>query len=349
MNVDLSKIIQEILENILLSEAIDTEDVDENIKNSVKRALIFARLDEENTFLDDITLPVGINLVYRGTDTADGWNTTTDSSGNLVFTNRDGSGKNVTFDSTGVKFDNDYLGDGSMTPEQEALLNGACQKTGFTMVGDINLGAYQKVIYKGIDPNKGWEVTTNSSGHLVYANLDESGKDVVFDSTGIKYNGVYLGGGGSGDMTKAAYDADDSGVVDNSEKLGGVLPGGYFLSTGGEITGDTTIDGDMSVDGQFMMEYGATRTVSFLSSSSTGYNHLWYMGADTTETPSLYIGWRELSNNDIFEFSSDALKINNKKVVVEDAYANDTIGGTIKIKVVGTDTYITTDGSTPGA
>ncbi len=36
------------------------------------------------------------------------------------------------------------------------------------------------------------------------------------------------------------------------------------------------------------------------------------------------------------------------EIVIKDAYATDVIGGTIKIKVVGTDCYITTDGSTPG-
>lgn len=35
---------------------------------------------------------------------------------------------------------------------------------------------------------------------------------------------------GGGDMYKSAYDADNSGVVDDSEKLGGVLPTGYSLS-----------------------------------------------------------------------------------------------------------------------
>ena len=47
--------------------------------------------------------------------------------------------------------------------------------------------------------------------------------------------------------------------------------------------------------------------------------------------------------------TSTGITYDSKNVVVEDAYATDTVGGTIKIAVVGTDCYITTDGSTPGA
>lgn len=49
---------------------------------------------------------------------------------------------------------------------------------------------------------------------------------------------------GGGDMTKAVYDTDDNGVVDNSEKLGGELPSFYQQSTDNTLdTIDKTITG----------------------------------------------------------------------------------------------------------
>ena len=53
---------------------------------------------------------------------------------------------------------------------------------------------------------------------------------VVNDDTKIPTSGAivdYVTGLGGGDMTKAEYDADGDGVVDDSEKLGGQLPGYY--------------------------------------------------------------------------------------------------------------------------
>lgn len=50
------------------------------------------------------------------------------------------------------------------------------------------------------------------------------------------------GGSGSGDMTKAVYDTDDTGVVDDAEKLGTQLPS-YYLSWANFTDIPTTISG----------------------------------------------------------------------------------------------------------
>lgn len=43
---------------------------------------------------------------------------------------------------------------------------------------------------------------------------------------------------GTGDMLKSTYDADDSGVVDDAEKLGGKLPA--FYATAADLTGEVS-------------------------------------------------------------------------------------------------------------
>lgn len=47
-----------------------------------------------------------------------------------------------------------------------------------------------------------------------------------------------VGGAGSGDMTRAVYDTDNSGVVDNAAALGGVAASGYVLKSTLAAKGD---------------------------------------------------------------------------------------------------------------
>ena len=39
-----------------------------------------------------------------------------------------------------------------------------------------------------------------------------------------------FGAGGSGDMLKSTYDTNNNGIVDNSEKLAGVMPTSAFMA-----------------------------------------------------------------------------------------------------------------------
>ncbi len=79
--------------------------------------------------------------------------------------------------------------------------------------------------------------------------------------------------------------------------------------------------------------------IGFSSFAVGSFPTKWFLTADRDEM---------IAGNLDLQSEFDTLSLNTKKVVVEDAYATDTIGGTIKLKVVGTDCYITTDGSTPG-
>ena len=49
-------------------------------------------------------------------------------------------------------------------------------------------------------------------------------------SVGVDKNGILWAETSSGDMTKAVYDTDNDGIVDNAEKLGGELPKYYALT-----------------------------------------------------------------------------------------------------------------------
>ena len=72
----------------------------------------------------------------------------------------------------------------------------------------------------GVSPT----VTVSKSGKVTTVTItDKNGEHVATINDGADGTGS----GGSGDMTKAIYDTDEDGIVDNASKLGGQLPAYY--------------------------------------------------------------------------------------------------------------------------
>lgn len=72
----------------------------------------------------------------------------------------------------------------------------------------------------GVSPT----VTVSKSGKVTTVTItDKDGEHVATINDGADGTGS----GGSGDMTKAIYDTDEDGIVDNASKLGGQLPAYY--------------------------------------------------------------------------------------------------------------------------
>ena len=82
----------------------------------------------------------------------------------------------------------------------------------------------------------------------------------------------YISELGGGDMLKAVYDTDNSGVVDNSEKLGGQLPSFYQKATDGTLqTEDKTIPGAIN-EVREMAENGGKNLIGDEFSSTKSYS-----------------------------------------------------------------------------
>lgn len=72
------------------------------------------------------------------------------------------------------------------------------------------------------------------SGVFNVLSAGTNGQIIAVDNTtplGLKYINPPSGSGGSGDMTKAVYDSNNDGVVNDSDKLGGVASSLYALKT----------------------------------------------------------------------------------------------------------------------
>lgn len=77
-------------------------------------------------------------------------------------------------------------------------------------------------------------------------------------------------GAGTGDMLKATYDADDDGVVDDAEKLGGQLPSYYMAaSQKGAASGVASLDTNSKVTASQI----SARLVSFTSNTTLAASH----------------------------------------------------------------------------
>ena len=74
---------------------------------------------------------------------------------------------------------------------------------------------------------------TSVGGVISFVNdSDAPGNTKYYGTNGLGVKGWYTltaGASGGGDMYKSIYDLNDSGVVDDSEKLNGQLPS-YYLS-----------------------------------------------------------------------------------------------------------------------
>lgn len=77
----------------------------------------------------------------------------------------------------------------------------------------------------------------------------EPGSQVVIENVGTPQHAILnitiprgIDGGGSGDMVKSTYDKDNSGVVDNAERLGGKLPN-ELITVNGKGGTDITLSG----------------------------------------------------------------------------------------------------------
>ncbi len=114
----------------------------------------------------------------------------------------------------------------------------------------------------------------------------------------------------------------------------GIAYSNILQTTGGTMTGVLEIDDSSHI-------FFNTITDWFISASAT-FN----IKANTSNSDT---GLTIDPNSADIIMNYQGITINDKKVVVEDAYATDTVGGTIKIKVVGSDCYITTNETTPGA
>ena len=80
----------------------------------------------------------------------------------------------------------------------------------------------------GVSPT----VTVSKSGKVTTVTItDKNGEHVATINDGADGTGS----GGSGDMTKAIYDTDEDGIVDNASKLGGQLPAYYAKAS--DLTG----------------------------------------------------------------------------------------------------------------
>ncbi len=83
----------------------------------------------------------------------------------------------------------------------------------------------------------------------------------------------YQGGGGSGDMSKAVYDTNDNGIVDNAEKAGGYLPSTTVAAGVIPVTDSSgTLDAWVtSSGGGVLNNFTATTAPTVTDDSNAGY------------------------------------------------------------------------------
>ncbi len=86
------------------------------------------------------------------------------------------------------------LSSSGLTPEQISFIKGSLQRSGGTIDGDTTLLTGVKMIYKGAATDKGWDVFESGDGNLSFINRDGSGKDVIFESDGVYFEGVKIRG-----------------------------------------------------------------------------------------------------------------------------------------------------------
>ena len=101
----------------------------------------------------------------------------------------------------------------------------------------------------GVSPT----VTVSKSGKVTTVTItDKDGEHVATINDGTDGTGS----GGSGDMTKAIYDTDEDGIVDNASKLGGQLPAYYAKAS--DIPTVPTKVSDLENDTGFITGYTET-------------------------------------------------------------------------------------------
>lgn len=109
------------------------------------------------------------------------------------------------------------------------------------------------------------EITKIKCNDIEYDIKDETARSSVTSlqsSVGTlttRVNALETGGtgsGGSGDMTKAIYDTDEDGIVDNASKLGGQLPSYYAKAS--DIPTVPTKVSDLENDSGFITGYTET-------------------------------------------------------------------------------------------
>jgi hypothetical protein len=141
--------------------------------------------------------------------------------------------------------------------------------------------------------------TASGGGHTIQdegvnltqrANLNFVGVGVtVTDNAGTNTTTVTISGvasSGGGDMYKATYDADNNGIVDNSERLGGQLPEYYSVS--GHAHGDIYYtQTQLQTSGQAQVHYGNLTNVPAAPAASGGGHTIQDEGVSLTQRTKL--------------------------------------------------------------
>lgn len=125
--------------------------------------------------------------------------------------------------------------------------------------------------------------------------------------------------GGASDMLKITYDTDNSGIVDDSEKLGGKLPSHYAaletqgitLYTQNSENGNLTSENSNGHNGKFK----ATKAGSFETININGENKTVKQGADTGIELTADSWYTFILDGDTVNFSSGGMGGYNFKIV----------------------------------
>ncbi len=136
----------------------------------------------------------------------------------------------------------------------------------YTSDGKLKVGQLQSLILNsGNSANTATLKAAGSMDESVTYTLPPTPSAGSFLKTDALGNLSWGSPSGSGDMTKASYDIDQNGVVDNAEKLGGQLPSYYQNAT--NISSGTIDDARLSANAQSGV--GAANAGTNLNSPST--------------------------------------------------------------------------------
>jgi len=127
-----------------------------------------------------------------------------------------------------------------------------------------------------------------------------------------------IGNSGGGDMTKAIYDTDDSGIVDDSEKLGGNVPDYYATESG-------------------LLQHTSDSTIHF-TQTDIDYNNL----QNKPTIPSILDDLNDVSVSGVIQ--NQILKFDGTNWTAQ----NETTGGQVNAIVAGSGIYVdSTDAANP--